>query len=61
MEILPEDRIEFLDVREFYAKKIVVVGKSYARCKRAGSRHMRDRMIAKDAYCYEAITYISLR
>jgi hypothetical protein len=57
MKILPEDSIEFLDQVEFTARRIVVVGESYRRC---GDSHIRDRMMANKAYCYEDISVIPI-
>lgn len=57
MKILPEDSIEFLDQVEFTARQIVVVGESY---KRYGDSHVRERRIAKKAYCYEEISVIPI-
>jgi hypothetical protein len=61
IDIYPEEVIEFLDQPEFRAKRIIVVGESYKRGQKEGGKHVRDRMIASKAYCYEEINVFPVK
>jgi len=55
MRIKPEEEIDFLDIAEFRARKIMVVSDEFISTT-GGSKHVRARGYARgNAYCYEVI------